>query len=56
MPVKAEIAERRDIYWHPYHDALAAELARVRAQHGRGAVGRPQHLRRAAVALSRAAA
>ena len=34
VPVEAEIAERRDIYWHPYHDALAAELARVRAQHG----------------------
>jgi N-formylglutamate deformylase len=33
-PDEAEIARRRDTYWRPYHDALAAELARMRAQHG----------------------
>lgn len=34
LPDAAEIARRRDTYWRPYHDALAAELARLRAQHG----------------------
>src|SRR5205823_4027019 len=29
-----EIAERRARWWQPYHDALAAELARVRDAHG----------------------
>jgi N-formylglutamate deformylase len=33
-PDAAEIARRRDAYWLPYHDALQAELARLRAQHG----------------------
>ncbi|KAA9131265.1 N-formylglutamate deformylase [Marinihelvus fidelis] len=33
-PDADEIAERRDRYWAPVHDALAAELARLRAQHG----------------------
>ena len=33
-PDAAEIARRRDAYWRPYHDALAAELERVRARHG----------------------
>jgi N-formylglutamate deformylase len=33
-PDAAEIAERRMAYWQPYHDALAAELARLRAVHG----------------------
>jgi len=33
-PSKEEIARRRDAYWRPYHDALAAELARVRDAHG----------------------
>ena len=27
-------AQRRQSYWQPYHDALAAELARLREQHG----------------------
>ena len=31
---RAEIERRRDAYWQPYHDALAAELARLRAAHG----------------------
>lgn len=33
-PDAAEIARRRDTCWRPYHDALAAELARLRAEHG----------------------
>jgi N-formylglutamate deformylase len=33
-PDAAEIARRITHYWQPYHDALAAELARIRATHG----------------------
>jgi len=33
-PDEAEIARRREAYHAPYHAALAAELERVRAQHG----------------------
>jgi N-formylglutamate deformylase len=33
-PDDAEIAARRDVHWRPYHDALAAELARIKAEHG----------------------
>ena len=33
-PDTAEIAERVEAYWRPYHDALAAELERVKARHG----------------------
>jgi N-formylglutamate deformylase len=33
-PDAAEIARRRDAYHAPYHAALAAEVARVRAEHG----------------------
>jgi N-formylglutamate deformylase len=33
-PGEAEIAERRELYWKPYHDALEDELARLRAAHG----------------------
>ena len=33
-PDAAEIAGRREGYWQPYHEALAAELARLRAEHG----------------------
>ena len=33
-PDAAEIAARAAIYWQPYHDALAAELARLRDVHG----------------------
>jgi len=29
------IATRRERYWRPYHDALAAELLRIKAEHGR---------------------
>jgi N-formylglutamate deformylase len=34
-PEAAEIARRRQVYWQPYHDALAAELERLRQLHGR---------------------
>lgn len=33
-PDAAEIARRRETYWQPYHDALAAELDRLKAAHG----------------------
>jgi len=33
-PDEAEIARRRATWFMPYHDALAAEIARLRAQHG----------------------
>jgi N-formylglutamate deformylase len=33
-PDAAEIARRRAAYWRPYHDALEAELARIRFRHG----------------------
>lgn len=33
-PDAAEIARRRELYFMPYHEALAAEIARVRARHG----------------------
>jgi N-formylglutamate deformylase len=34
-PSSAEIGERIDAYWRPYHEALQNELARIRAVHGR---------------------
>ncbi|HJV63809.1 MAG TPA: N-formylglutamate amidohydrolase, partial [Albitalea sp.] len=34
-PGAAEIAERRELYWKPYHDLLEGELARLRVRHGR---------------------
>jgi len=33
-PGAGEIAERRERYWMPYHEALQGELARIRAIHG----------------------
>ena len=33
-PDAAEIVRRREAYWRPYHTALDAELARLKAQHG----------------------
>jgi N-formylglutamate deformylase len=33
-PDEAEIARRRDTWFAPYHDALAAEITRLRAVHG----------------------
>jgi N-formylglutamate deformylase len=34
-PDDAEVRERVEPYWRPYHDALGAELERLRAGHGR---------------------
>lgn len=34
-PDADEIRDRVDRYWRPYHEALAAEIARVHAEHGR---------------------
>lgn len=34
-PGADEIRQRIDIWWRPYHQALAAELARLKAEHGR---------------------
>lgn len=34
-PGGKEIALRRELYWQPYHDALADELARLRERHPR---------------------
>jgi N-formylglutamate deformylase len=33
-PDAAERERRRALYWQPYHDALAAELTRLKARHG----------------------
>ena len=33
-PDEAEVQQRVATYWQPYHDALAAELARLKAEHG----------------------
>jgi N-formylglutamate deformylase len=33
-PDAAETADRVETYWRPYHEAVAAELERLRAQHG----------------------
>ena len=33
-PDPDERARRREAYWQPYHDALAGELERIKAQHG----------------------
>jgi N-formylglutamate deformylase len=33
-PDTAEISRRRELYWQPYHDALALELKRLRQFHG----------------------
>ncbi len=34
-PGAAEVAARVDTYWRPYHEALRAELDRIRDRHGR---------------------
>jgi len=33
-PSPEEVSRRRELYWKPYHAALAEELARIKAQHG----------------------
>jgi N-formylglutamate deformylase len=35
LPGEAEVARRRDIYWKPYHETLAAHLAALKAKHGK---------------------
>jgi N-formylglutamate deformylase len=34
-PTEAELARRRERYWRPYHEALAQELAALKAKHGK---------------------
>ena len=34
-PDEAEVADRVERYWRPYHDALIGEIERLRTQHGR---------------------
>ena len=34
-PTEGEVRGRVEAYWRPYHDALAGELDRLRAEHGR---------------------
>lgn len=34
QPSPEEVQRRRTAYWQPYHAALAAELARIKARHG----------------------
>jgi len=34
-PTLAEVTERIECYWRPYHDALQAELQRLHSRHGR---------------------
>ncbi|SFQ20341.1 N-formylglutamate deformylase [Variovorax sp. 770b2] len=34
LPDDAEVAQRRDAIWHPYHQQLQAELDRLKAVHG----------------------
>lgn len=33
-PTPGEVVARRETYWQPYHDRIAAELAALRARHG----------------------
>ncbi len=34
VPAQREVLERRETYWRPYHQALQAELLRLRQRHG----------------------
>lgn len=44
-PDADEIAIRRERYWRPYHDALAAELSRIQAAHGRAVLWEAHSIR-----------
>ena len=44
-PASAEIAARVERYWRPYHDALAGELERLRALHGRAVLWEAHSIR-----------
>ena len=35
LPDDAEVARRREMFWKPYHDALAAELNALKEEHGK---------------------
>ncbi len=35
LPDEAEVARRRELYWKPYHEALAAQLAALKQKHGK---------------------
>ncbi|MCX4164305.1 MULTISPECIES: N-formylglutamate deformylase [Paraburkholderia] len=35
LPTDAEVERRRELYWQPYHTALAGELAALKAEHGK---------------------
>jgi len=34
QPDQADVAQRRELYWQPYHDALQRELVRLKSAHG----------------------
>ncbi|GAB3336939.1 N-formylglutamate deformylase [Marilutibacter aestuarii] len=44
-PGAGEIAERVERYWRPYHQALAGELERIRAVHGRAVLWEAHSIR-----------
>ncbi|WP_043689961.1 N-formylglutamate deformylase [Luteimonas huabeiensis] len=44
-PAPDEVAERVETYWRPYHRALAEELERLRALHGRAALWEAHSIR-----------
>ena len=44
-PTPDEIAERVELYWRPYHQALRAELERLRGLHGRVVLWEGQSIR-----------
>ncbi|MEP6938205.1 MAG: N-formylglutamate deformylase [Rudaea sp.] len=44
-PAAQEVSARIEAYWLPYHEALAAELARIRAQHGRAVLWEAHSIR-----------
>jgi N-formylglutamate deformylase len=44
-PDAAEVRVRVNRYWRPYHEALAAELARLRQAHGRAVLWEGQSIR-----------
>jgi N-formylglutamate deformylase len=37
-PTQDEVAARVERYWRPYHEALGAEISRIKARHGRAVV------------------
>jgi N-formylglutamate deformylase len=45
VPDAAEVQRRMNDYWQPYHDALAQEIARLRAEHGRVVLGEGHSIR-----------